>query len=49
MKALRQTGAVGGIALAIVAQFILPAMVDVLLSITIAGLAGWFGYKQGQA
>ncbi|MFJ1292371.1 hypothetical protein ACEPPZ_09790 [Paracoccus yeei] len=49
MDALRSTGSIGACAAIIVAQVILPASLDLILSFALAGTAAWAGFKAGQA
>lgn len=49
MGALRTTTATGIIGAIIVAQVILPATLDLILSLALAGAAGWAGFKAGRA
>ena len=49
MGALRSTGSIGACAAIIVAQVILPATLDLLLSLALAGTAGWAGLNAGRA
>ena len=49
MDALRSTGAFGACAIIIAAQVILPATLDLILSIALAAVAGWAGFSAGQA
>ena len=48
MGALRSTTAVGVIGAIIVAQIILPATLDLMLSLALIGTAGWAGFKHGR-
>lgn len=45
---LRSMGAAGACAAIIVAQVILPATLDLILSVAIAGIAGVAGFKAGK-
>lgn len=49
MGALRSTGAFGACAAIIAAQVILPVTLDLILSVALAGTAGWAGFKAGQS
>ena len=49
MGALRTTTAAGIIGAIIIAQVILPATMDLILSLALAGAAGWAGFKAGRA
>lgn len=49
MGALRSTTAIGIIGAAIVAQVILPATLDLFLSVALASAAGWAGFQAGRS
>lgn len=49
MGALRTSTAVAIIGAIIVAQVILPATIDLILSLALVGAAGWAGFKAGRA
>jgi len=48
MGTLRSTTAAGAIGAIIIAQVILPATLDLILSVALAGTAGWAGFKLGR-
>ena len=48
MGALRSTTAMGAIGAIIVAQVILPATLDLILSFALVGAAGWAGFRMGR-
>lgn len=49
MGAMREAGALGACAAIIAAQVIMPATIDLILSVALAGTAGWAGFKAGKA